>query len=368
MKWLLFIFISLPALGFDNPHIMRSPKALLMGDAFTAVNDDEYTLFYNPVSMARHKRDFTLVPFNPQFSATNILTDGNRFDVVGADPVVSANALMDYPVHAQAGISPGFKIFNVGVTFIANESYDLLLRNRTHPMLDMDIRSDKGLMMGVGLPIGPGRIGKSGQGSQTSVGLSAKYLERTGLEDTLALTGTTVLDTLSQSELDKIMRSLGKVRGIGWGFDAGMEHVVRSGRTQFITGLSALDINGTDFKVQSNPDKLKVANNRQQVNLGMALGQNLSIFNYIISADIRDLSNEMEFGRRVRLGAQVGISGLKIMAGMNSGYYSYGAMLDMKFTRLTVGFYDQEVGSKYKQIQSKRFVVYLSLFDFSFDA
>ena len=368
MKWLLLILISLPAFGFDNPHLMRSPKALLMGDAFTAVNDDEYTLFYNPASMARHKKDFTLFPFNPQFSGTNILSDAERFDDVGNDPVVSAEALMDYPVHAQAGISPGFKFFNVGVTFIANESYDLLLRNRTHPMLDLDIRSDKGLLVGVGLPISASRIGKSGQGSQTSMGFSAKYLERTGLEDTLALTGATVLDTLSQAELDKIMRSLGKVRGIGWGFDAGMEHVVRSGNSQFVMGLSALDIMGTDFKVQNNPDKLKVADNRQQVNLGMAVGQSLPLFNYILSADVRDLSTQMELSRRVRIGAQVGFPGLKVMAGMNSGYFSYGAMLDMKFTKLTVGFYDQEVGSQYQQIQSKRFVVYLSLFDFSFDA
>jgi hypothetical protein len=369
MKWILLLLLSLPAFGFDNPYLMRSPRGLLMGDAFTAVNDDENTLFYNPASMARHKRDFTLYPFNPQLSATNVLSDSNRFDNVGDDPVLSAETLLDYPVHAQAGIAPGFKFFNVGVNFIANQSYDLLLRNRTHPMLDLDLRSDKGLIVGIGVPVGPGRIsGKSGMGSQTSFGVSAKYIERTGLSDSLALTGTTVLDTLSQSELDKIMRSLGKVRGIGWGFDAGLEHVERRGNSQFVAGLTALDITGTDFKIGNNPDKLKVANIRDQVNFGMAAGQDLKIFNYIFSADIRDLTTEMDFARRVRLGAQIGIPGVKLLFGINSGYYSYGAMLDLAFMKLTAGFYGEEVGSKYKQIESKRFVIYLSLFDFSFDA
>ncbi len=76
----------------------------------------------------------------------------------------------------------------------------------------------------------------------------------------------------------------------------------------------------------------------------------------------------MDFGKRFKFGAQVGIPGIKLLAGMNSGYYSYGAMLDLAFMKLTAGFYDLEVGIEYKQIQSKRFVIYLSLFDFSFDA
>jgi hypothetical protein len=76
----------------------------------------------------------------------------------------------------------------------------------------------------------------------------------------------------------------------------------------------------------------------------------------------------MDFGKRIRLGAQVGIPGLKLMGGLNSSYYSYGAVLDLAFMKLTTGFYEVELGSKYKQIKSRRFVIYLSLFDFSFDA
>jgi hypothetical protein len=76
----------------------------------------------------------------------------------------------------------------------------------------------------------------------------------------------------------------------------------------------------------------------------------------------------MDFGKRLRFGAQVGIPGLKLMGGINSGYYSYGATVDLALMKLTAGFYDVELGSKYKQTKSKRFVIYLSLFDFSFDA
>ena len=372
MKLIAFLFLFIlvgEAKAFDYPYIMRSPRGLLMGDAFTAVNDDDFTLFYNPASLGRHKRDFTLYPFNPQVSGSNVLNDMDRFKNFPDEPVGASKVLMDYPAHASAGIAPGFKIFNVGVTFLANESYDVLLRNRAHPMMDIDLRSDRGVMMGIGIPLGTSRLNrKSSFGSQTSLGVSAKYMERTGVRDTLALAGPTVLDSISKDELDKIVKELGRVKGIGYGFDAGLEHVVRQGNSQFIAGLSFMDIGGTNFKEQKNTNNLEVSDIRGQVNLGLAAGQDFKVFNYILSADVRGLNEEMDFQKRLRFGAQFGIPGLKLMGGMNSGYYSYGAMLDFAFMKLTAGFYDIELGTKAKQIKSRRFVLYLSLFDFSFDA
>src|SRR5665647_1285378 len=154
MRWLLFfiLFIASSAQAFNNnPDLMRSPEGLLMGDAFTAVNDDAFTLFYNPASLARHKSDFSIYPINPMVSGSNIIGDMKKFNNFPKDPVGAADVLMNYPVHASAGVAPGFKFFNVGVTFLANDSIDALLRDRTHPMLDLDMRSDRGVLMGVGI-------------------------------------------------------------------------------------------------------------------------------------------------------------------------------------------------------------------------
>jgi hypothetical protein len=368
-KLALFLFLSTSAYAFEYPYTLRSPKALLMGDAYTAVNDDEYTLFYNPASMARHKSDLTLYPFNANLSGTNILSDMDKFKDFPSDPVAASDLLMNYPVHASGGVAPGFKLFNFGITFIANESFDALVRNTAHPMMDLDLRSDKGVAMGFGMPIGPNRISKkAGGGSQTSLGFGLKYIERTGIKDTMAVAGPTVVDSLGQDEMDDLFKSLGRVKGIGWGFDAGVEHIVRNGSSQYVIGLSALDITGTEYKVADNPDKLKVADTKDQVNLGLAAGQDFSLFHYIISADLRGLNEQMDFGKRVRFGGQIGIPGFTLMGGLNSGYYSYGAQFDMAFMKVMAGFYDVELGSKYKQTKSRRFILYLSLFDFSFDA
>jgi hypothetical protein len=355
--------------GIDYPYTMRSPRALLMGDAYTAVANDDYTLFYNPAAMARHKADFSFYPLNGSISGTNVLSDLDRFKDFPDQPVDVADVLMDYPVHASAGVAPGIKFFNVGVSLIVNDAYDLALRNKVHPMMDLDIRSDRGVVLGVGIPLGSSRISKKNQsGSQTSIGIGAKYIERTGINDSLALAGPTVLDSLGEKEVGNLVKSLGQVKGRGWGFDAGVEHVTRSGPAQLVFGLSALDLTGTEFNVDKNVNNLQVSNIRDQMNFGMSGSLDWQLFNFLVSADVRGLNEQMDFGKRLRFGAQAGIPGIKLMAGINSGYYSYGATVDLIFLEVTGGFYDIEIGSKYKQTKSKRFVIYLSLFDFSFDA
>jgi hypothetical protein len=366
---LLLLFFITEVFSADYPYYLRSPRGLLMGDAFTAVNDDEFTLMYNPASLARHKNDLTLYPFNPMVTGTNILSDVDKFEDFPKGPVEASEIIMDLPVHANAGIAPGFKFFNVGVTFLASESYDVLLRNKAHPMLDVDIRSDRGVLLGVGIPISSGRLSrKDKKGHQTSLGLTGKYIERSGVKDTLALSGPVVLEALGRDEFKEIVLSLGKVKGVGWGYDAGVEHISRVGNSQIVASLVALDIGGTEFKVPNNPDNLRVSDTPSQVNAGLAAGQDFGLFNYILSADFRGLNQQSDSLKKVRLGAQIGIPGIQVMAGMNSGYFSYGATLDIGFAKFTAGLFDIEIGTKADQIKSKRFILYLSLFDFSFDA
>lgn len=101
MKNLVFLYLilfSAQAFGFDYPYLLRSPKGLLMGDAYTAVNDDSYSQFYNPASLGRNKSDFNLHPFNPQLNGTNILDDMDKFEDFPSEPVPASKILMDYPV------------------------------------------------------------------------------------------------------------------------------------------------------------------------------------------------------------------------------------------------------------------------------
>ena len=83
---------------------------------------------------------------------------------------------------------------------------------------------------------------------------------------------------------------------------------------------------------------------------------------------MRAINDQIDLTQRLRLGAQIGIPGIKLMGGLNSGYYSYGALINLGVLKLMTGFYNTEIGSRSQQIKSSRFLVYLSLFDFSFDS
>lgn len=367
MKKLISLFLSLSSLsafGFAQQGLVQSPKALLMGDAFTAVNDDSYTLFYNPASMARHKKAFSLYPIQGHISGTNILKDMDRFKDFPDEPIGVADLMMNYPVHASVGTAPGFKIYNFGFNLIANDSYDALLRNKSHPMLDVDFKSDRGFIAGVAFPLGDKRI-RDNHGSQTSLGVSAKYIGRKGIRDTIALTGPTMIDALGKDELEQVLQALGRTEGKSWGYDVGLEHVVRSRHTQFVAGLTYLDIGDTQFK--SGDKEVRMSDVDGRLNLGVAFGQKFNLFHYVLSADLKSLNQELDFQQRLKAGIEVGIPGLSLLAGMNGGYYSYGAKLNLGLASLMAGFYDLEIGHHYQQTKSRRMIIYLSLFDFSFD-
>lgn len=367
---LLFLLVG-EARAYEAAHGIRSPRGLLMGDAYTAANSDEYTLFYNPASMGRHQHDVTFYPFNPQASATNVLSDSKKYQHFPDTPTGVANLFMNQPLHAGVNIAPGFKLFNFGFNLVASESADLLLRNKIHPVLDVDYRSDRGFVLGGAIPLGPSRLGgaKATSGQQTSLGFGAKYVKRRGLYDTLSLTGTDVLDNIgTNSKVEDVIKKLGIVEGSAWGFNAGLEHVVRRGPQQFVFGLAAMDIANTDYRVPKNAGGKKVAADRGQVNAGTAWMMRTALFKGTFSADVRSLNEQMEFLQRVHLGTELGTPVISALAGWNAGYLSYGLALNAGFMKLTAGFYGVEAGNSYNQLQSKRFVIYLSLFDFSFDA
>ena len=79
-KIILITFFLTSVSAKEIVWLGRSAKALLMGDAWTALaNDDEMTLFYNPASLgANSSVGFNLI--NPKLGATNALDELDRFE------------------------------------------------------------------------------------------------------------------------------------------------------------------------------------------------------------------------------------------------------------------------------------------------
>lgn len=364
----VLIFItSLLSLAAEERTLGRSPRGLLMGDAYTAIADDEFTLYYNPAILARHKA-FSFSPLNPTITAVNILKDQERFNDLGDDPNNFSDAALGFPIHLGVNFAPGFKMGRFGMTALTNTQTNFNLQNKVNPTLDIDYRFDKGFIAGYGFPI-MGSYTTGGSGSHLALGVSVKYIDRESLYGTHYLLGPSLLNALSAGEISDFLNALGKIRGQGWGFDAGLDYVNSTGSGTFSAGLSFLDIL-TNIQTEDNVDDLEVQDQPMQVNFGSAYKMKLGPgLDFTLSADIRGLSQQMELARRLNLGFELGLTpALSILAGLNAvDNYSYGIQFNTGLVNIYAGFYGVETGEVLGQEDSDRFLVYLSLFHFTFE-
>lgn len=380
MKIFLFLFINLLSLlqAQEVNYLARSPRALLMGDAYTAIADDEFTLFYNPAALGRNK-GVSLTLLDPTFGLTDALSELDRFKNFpsgnGAAPQI-ANRIMDFPIYLQAGIFPTLKMGQFGFTLFANSKSSLVLRNATNPELDINYKFDRGFIFGFAHNIGSGayasRAKKSSKttvsaGSRLSFGGAIKHMNRQGLEDQFDLFGTTILSKINSgaTDINSLKDAFGYSKGSAWGYDLGAEYALSSGRKTLTSAISILDIGSTRFTKTEGSGKIPKQD--MMINSGIAYKHDLGLLDYTLSADIHPMNSGIDFGRKFHFGTELSLPLVTLNAGWSEGYLSYGGTIKLWPIKITTGFYGVEVGSHYREQVAKRFILYLSLFDFSID-
>lgn len=365
-KWILiFLFLhSLSAVATEARTISRSPRALLMGDAYTALAEDAYTLFYNPAIMGRHS-GFSFWAINPTITASNVLGETDQYEDFPDDPAGIAEKVMGKPIHLGINLTPGFKMGPVALSGIVDSQTNLSLNNAITPMMDIDHRYDRGFILGFGAPI-KGKQG-GGDGTTISLGASVKYLKREGIYGTYPLTSPSLLNALDGDELGDILTSIGKNDGQGWGVDFGVDYVKKTGASTVKMGLAVLDPY-TKIQKNSSDDFVKLQSQPMRVNAGVAWTMGFEgLFALTLSADLKNLNQQMQLEQRTRLGVLVELAMIDLMGGYNAGYYSMGAGVDLGLIEVMAGFYDISLGEEFQQQKGRRLFVYFSLFDFTFD-
>ncbi len=376
---LIFLFLLIIGQVFARPvpYLVRSPKALLMGDAFTALADDEYTLFYNPAALGEGDM-FSMTPAPLDIGVTNALDSKKQEKFKNFpknDTVAIANRIMGVPLYFHGGATPTIKLGNIGFSFIGNVTANIVLRNTTHPILDVDYRIDRGFVVGAAFDLhrsgsrktGKSRGSKNKVGRRTSMGIGIKHINRQGIDASYDLFGVDLLNAIASNSKDihTLRSALGYSKGDGWGGDLGFKHVEYMGSAQLSTGFSVMDIADTRFKLEEGTRK--VAKQDMHMNWGAAWKQDFTLFNYAFSFDIHPINSAIDWGRKVHIGMEIGIPLISAYAGWSEGYVSYGVGVNLGLIKVIAGFYSVESGGKFKQEESDRGLIYISLLDFSFD-
>lgn len=346
-------------------YLARSPHALLMGDAFTALADDEYTLFYNPAALARNY-GVSLTPINATIGVTNALDDLDRFRDFPSDAVDIAERVMDYPLYTHFSTAPGFKVGGLGFSLMASSTSTLLLKNSTHPMLDIDYRYDRGFVLGYAFDItssGPRMTAmRRPYGHRLSFGASVKHIHRDGIADSYSFFGTRVLNIINNaSSYKEIREGLGYSKGKAWGTDFGLEYGLHTRNSEFLMGLSLMDFLDTKFKRYEGT--APIPEQKMNLNFGTAYRQHFGPFHYTLSFDLHPILEPMDYRRKLHFGTKIGTPLFDLYGGWSGGYLSYGASVKLWPFKVSAGFYSTEIGADYNDNRASRAIIYLSLLD-----
>ena len=375
--FLTFIFFFSISLGASEiSYIVRSPKALLMGDAFTAAPNDEFAMYYNPASLGNGNLiEFSSI--NPTFSLSNLLSDADKFSDLSSDPGTIATTIMNTPLYVQTMGAPTLKFGPVGFGLLANLKTNFVLRNAVYPQLEIDYKFDKGFILSYAHSWGRGgkyekynpykRKKISTSGYRVSLGTSVKYIDRTVLVGNYSLFGVRLLNSITSGagDLSTIRENLGYARGTTWGFDTGLSFLYSTGRSELTFGLSILDIAGSNFERKSGT--ASIAEQQMMINSGISFSQDLPGFDYRISVDLHPINSGISMMRKLHIGSEISLPFFDLFVGYGSGYLSYGAQIDIWLLKLTAGLYGVELGTTYREEKASRAIVQLSLFDFAYD-
>lgn len=328
------------------PRLYKGVRPLGMGDAFTAVADDENALFYNPAGLSRLST-FQIGIFNPliEVSKKSIEFVQDAQDANLDDTGEVADLLRKYVgehMHLRVGLFPhvGFNVASAGVMIggLGQGTLDASIRNPVWPEANVDAVIDYGVLGGFGL-----KLPLTG----LHAGVALKFLQRESLSE--IYTATDIADPNFEDTLEDDLHS-------GSGFSADLGVIYELGFVPVFDTNVAL--------VVQNVPEMDMGDARDintQANLGLSIEKSFSAFGLVGALDYKDLTGAIEedddISKRIHIGAELRfLKMLAVRAGLNQGYLSAGATLDLWVLRFDFATYSEEVGAYAGQREDRRYV------------
>jgi hypothetical protein len=249
--------------------------------------------------------------------------------------------------HVRAALYPhvGFNVFNLGamVGAIGQGTVDLEVRNPVWPEAHIDMTVDTGLLGGVG-----GKLPLTG----LRAGASLKMISRDSLSEVYTATDIAADDFEDQFEDDQNT-------GSGVSLDLGAIY------TMPFVDIVDLDV-GLAIQNLPSMDMGDARDIDTQANLGFAVKKQLLKFQVIGALDYMDVTKAIgedeDFGKRLHMGVEFQLPMvLAVRAGLNQGYYTLGATLDLWVFRFDLATYGEEVGSYAGQRVDRRYIAQMTI-------
>lgn len=326
--------------------LLRSPEALAMGGAYTAIVDDVDAPFYNPAGVAAIDHlSVHYVSVAPTISNW-VLTGWSTLSDLRNPSGATVNQLMGKNIYVQgtttaAVLAPGFAI--VGLYDVQGALY---AKNQALPKIEYGYQTTSGVQAAFAFSTTDGR--RRGRGKKNTefmnewrFGLGAKLLSRTGGYRLLAPSELFSVSTTSLS-------SLVGGKGTAYGFDLGVQRVQRVNKNlTFHWGAAFLNMGDVTFGNGATPL-------RGDVTTGVAVTVKKGIAGVTLAYDIAQVNASDDFSKKQNFGTRLRLPMLDIYGGFHQGFLTYGAAFDVWVMRVAAAVYQEELGAYQKQNPESR--------------
>ncbi len=312
-----------------------------MGNAYTAVADDEQAVFMNPAGLAGIERmAIHFAVLDAEISGDTYSTASESISTFKEFNSSSISSLIGKNIYARGQFTPTIVMPNFGMALLMDQQYALLSQNKALPQVTLGYQTTIGVQFSTGFSV----LKKRGKNPEQDlrVGVGFKWLERRGGYRSLSLIQTITLDKQAAEAL------IGGY-GSGYGADLGLQYIRKLGRNGLTLqgGAVMTEIGDVTF-AGSNADPQK-----GNFSLGAALKYEKAFFRSILSYDARHLLQSSDWKKKNHLGLELALPLLSFYGGINQSSLSYGAAVDLWLIKVAVISYAEERG-EYAGIDSER--------------
>ena len=349
--WILFIS---GANASEPAFVRESLRARGMGNAFTAVANDEMLFFYNPAGLRSVNYNiYEIVGFNFTINE-NTLSMGNSSNtnstlggLAGRKLYVESNVGLLSHVNSRFGWS-----------LFQNTLIDIQVRNPVFPYLETRSFVQAGLA---------GGMAWSFLDYKLDFGVGAKLVQRAGIDTKFHVFDEAIIEITEENKFTKLSNkfenkaAFAPDAGVIYHFD-GVHNLYPK------VAISLQNIGGLDF---NNAGIVPMT-----MNLGISTESELGGFDIILAADYHDLIDGQKLvssgntitERNIKFGTEIGWNKLfnghhlfSIRAGRNGPYNSAGWTMNLFGFKIDVAKYAQEIGGFSGELMDQRTSLQVSM-------
>lgn len=360
VTWLAFAFVMLAALFGGRPayardlyEFYRGVRAMSMGNAFTAVADDQDAIFYNPAGLAFNRNSLKFHFINPKFDFS---ADDYKLykELSGSSPQFNAQTIQKVfgkNIYASGAVFPEIEMPFLSMGYLYQADLHMLAKNASYPQIETTYNVDRGMVLGSGF-----ETRGFSKRHYLRFGAAVKWITRQGFDGVIPISTLVAADTASFKNLRKGPES-------GWGLDLGFQYDITLARLTDLTLAAAWhDIGDTQFgsrgSTSGRPPSIPT-----NLAAGFAITHNLgsspkSSTSIKFSGEMRHIeSTGTDIRLKTHLGAELKLYNLGIQGGLNQTSFTAGVTFELWFWKIMASTYGVDTQTIGLQDRERRYAL-----------